>query len=444
MSTDDIELGNRTYLHIHQDHFELEKRLYEGELKDLAFYLAEPDLANFKNAIAHWDMRNNYFIIKNVGGKGYKFKDLDLAMECYHLFGRYQDWFEKIGGSLAHGQTIPDKKSFISRHKKKIFLSLAALIGGSAIAGITAHSLLDIDFDGLTGLKEKKYGTDPFNPDTDKDGILDGVEVKPDPAIFGKNPKNWPNPLKMDIYVEIDWLALYEPMPKEAKDMVVEFFANAPVLNPDGSTGIRLHIDDGTPGYDFGVKNGGEAVDRVVREWVTSDKKLNDILYENYFPDQRKSIFHYCTPMPVVYSLLGECAGWAKVDRFALSYRYFGMYKEVIGWIIEDGASSDEIAHLWELYNIRWAELFTHELGHLILDTLDLESQGVNRGHSKYGDIMKGEEQGMGWYKGFHPNLWKEVQRDGVVSLRKLNIPIEKIKYFLMESLCRIIKVLRR
>ena len=37
--------------------------------------------------------------------------------------------------------------------------------------------LIDSDGDGLADHKEKRYGTDPLDPDTDNDGYLDGVEV---------------------------------------------------------------------------------------------------------------------------------------------------------------------------------------------------------------------------------------------------------------------------
>lgn len=37
---------------------------------------------------------------------------------------------------------------------------------------------VDADNDGLTNAEEKKYGTDPLNPDTDGDGYKDGEEVK--------------------------------------------------------------------------------------------------------------------------------------------------------------------------------------------------------------------------------------------------------------------------
>jgi hypothetical protein len=48
-------------------------------------------------------------------------------------------------------------------------------------------SMLDADNDGLTNLEEYERGTDPNNPDTDGDGVLDGDEYfqNPGPAPAG-------------------------------------------------------------------------------------------------------------------------------------------------------------------------------------------------------------------------------------------------------------------
>jgi probable HAF family extracellular repeat protein len=48
---------------------------------------------------------------------------------------------------------------------------------------------LDRDHDGLTDVEEEAFGTDPLDPDTDDDGLLDGTEVEmgagcPDPLAF--------------------------------------------------------------------------------------------------------------------------------------------------------------------------------------------------------------------------------------------------------------------
>jgi Bacterial TSP3 repeat len=54
---------------------------------------------------------------------------------------------------------------------------------------LAAVSTEDNDGDGLTYAEEKTAGTDPANPDTDDDGLSDGVE-----AIFVKNPTVADNP----------------------------------------------------------------------------------------------------------------------------------------------------------------------------------------------------------------------------------------------------------
>jgi hypothetical protein len=72
--------------------------------------------------------------------------------------------------------------------------------------------------------------------DYDKDGRLSAEER--------------PDPLRKDVYVEVDWFEGEEP-PAEAFDQVVAVFEGAPVKNPDraqprlaegGPPGIRLHV----------------------------------------------------------------------------------------------------------------------------------------------------------------------------------------------------------
>ena len=48
----------------------------------------------------------------------------------------------------------------------------------------TAQLAGDDDNDGLTGEREVVIGSDPFNPDTDGDGLLDGEEIN----VYGTNP----------------------------------------------------------------------------------------------------------------------------------------------------------------------------------------------------------------------------------------------------------------
>ena len=92
--------------------------------------------------------------------------------------------------------------------------------------------------------------------DTDGDGLLDcwendGIDFDGDGTIDLKlydingdgviQPGEKADPMHKDVYIEIDWMALHQPDPA-AVQQVINSFANAPVLNPDGTTGIRLHI----------------------------------------------------------------------------------------------------------------------------------------------------------------------------------------------------------
>lgn len=101
----------------------------------------------------------------------------------------------------------------------------------------TAEKSSDPDNDGLSIQREKELGLDPQDPDTDNDGFPDGVEVRNDL-----------DPLQKDVFLEIDY-GTEEPPNRASLAEMKRTFSDAPVTNPDGSTGINLHIDvsDGLP-----------------------------------------------------------------------------------------------------------------------------------------------------------------------------------------------------
>lgn len=150
----------------------------------------------------------------------------------------------------------------------------------------------DVDDDGLTNDREQQLGTDPCNEDTDSDGLLDGWEVdgfdldgdgdidaSRDPVFgpyagqastgYGRHPEHVvlnggpPDPLHKDVYLEVDWQdcqrsgcpetgvwgdLAFRPDPAhhapdvDALNDVIAKFAQAPITNPAGGPGIRLHI----------------------------------------------------------------------------------------------------------------------------------------------------------------------------------------------------------
>ncbi len=92
--------------------------------------------------------------------------------------------------------------------------------------------------------------------DSDGDSLLDdweinGIDLDNDGQIDLDLPAMGADPQHKDIFLEIDYMVdqgtgghTHKPK-SEALKKVIEAFANAPVSNPDGTTGIRLHIDAG-------------------------------------------------------------------------------------------------------------------------------------------------------------------------------------------------------
>ena len=101
--------------------------------------------------------------------------------------------------------------------------------------------------------------------DTDEDGLMDiwekptrGVDADGDGTPDLRLAQLGANPYRKDLFLELDWLnprtsgggQLWscEPAPGVTARLAAAF-ATAPVSNPDGSTGITLHVDAG-PGLD--------------------------------------------------------------------------------------------------------------------------------------------------------------------------------------------------
>jgi uncharacterized repeat protein (TIGR01451 family) len=95
--------------------------------------------------------------------------------------------------------------------------------------------------------------------DADGDGLYDNWETGGLDVDDGGVDLTLPgaNPQRHDLYVEVDCLDAADHShcpPQNALTDVVQAFANAPVSNPDGTTGIQLHLDTG-PLFGAGVVN---------------------------------------------------------------------------------------------------------------------------------------------------------------------------------------------
>ncbi len=145
-------------------------------------------------------------------------------------------------------------------------------------------TIVDSDGDRLTDLDEKvRYNTDPRNPDTDHDGLQDGWEIHGvngiDLAELGASP------LHRDVFVEMDYMtrvrATHGLGPgDDVLKRIVEIFANAPVDNPDGLPGIRLHLELGNQvAYDENLQ--------------PLNKEFYALRRDNFQSDVRGPVYHY-------------------------------------------------------------------------------------------------------------------------------------------------------
>lgn len=128
--------------------------------------------------------------------------------------------------------------------------------------------------------------------DTDGDKLLDvwetqGYDYNNDGIIDIDFPALGANPYRKDLFVEMDYMPGL--LASEAElDTIVQTFADMPIWNPDGSTGISLHLDAGSiyPAYDLG---GGNEIP------YQGFESLNDVraLRGSNSDPARADLFHY-------------------------------------------------------------------------------------------------------------------------------------------------------
>jgi hypothetical protein len=211
----------------------------------------------------------------------------------------------------------------------------------------------DSDGDGLPDCVETNTGvfvdlwdtgTDPFNPDTDGDGISDGDEVLG--TIDGLDlPALGVHPLRRDLLVQYNWFdddlecGAHSHRPSDAVlARVKAVFADAPLVNADGTTGINLIQDVG----EGGVFDGGGVVhgfDPVLPGALDDTFRA---IKRQHLADNRRGYFRFVL-MPHRYNAGSSSSGHA----------------EVIG--------DDAIVSLYCLHgDDNVARTILHELGHLL------------------------------------------------------------------------------
>jgi uncharacterized protein YjdB len=192
-------------------------------------------------------------------------------------------------------------------------------------------------------------GTDPNDPDTDGDAIPDGDEVLGTQQGLDL-PTMGTNPLRQDILLEYDWFddALecgahsHRPTPN-AVAMVTAAFANSPVLNPDGTTGINFIHDYGQGGVFTGGNLIGDA-DGVLVSGVGGAEFLG---YKSAnFDANRNGYFHY-TMLPHRYNTNSSSSGQAEIagDDMIVSLYCAGSNTNVAHTIVHELGHNLNLRH---------------------------------------------------------------------------------------------------
>ncbi|AQL43743.1 hypothetical protein BV210_13970 [Halorientalis sp. IM1011] len=109
--------------------------------------------------------------------------------------------------------------------------------------------------DGADGARTAEREYDRPRPDGDGDRLKDSWERAGETPAGVELPNADPD--RMDIYLQINYATYTRPLSQQEIAQLKRVFAEMPVENPDGSTGITLHIDDEGP---YGGALGSEAV----------------------------------------------------------------------------------------------------------------------------------------------------------------------------------------
>lgn len=165
-------------------------------------------------------------------------------------------------------------------------LALTAAAAGGAVASIAP--------DEVQAASAKPVPA-PAATDTDGDSLPDtwetnGYDADGDGDIDVNLPAMGATANKKDLFVEMDYMS-GRLATTAAFDRIKAVFAAAPVSNPDGSTGIRIHLDGGAAAgaaYNLG---GGNQVpyDSNLQPAV----QQTDAIKNANFASARKAVFHY-------------------------------------------------------------------------------------------------------------------------------------------------------
>lgn len=259
--------------------------------------------------------------------------------------------------------------------------STIVLPGSVADMYLSIQDLGDSVLDSAVFLDNFFWSKDPHcqtgaQSDTDGDGLLDDWEINGLTVTVG-DTEEFINLLVMgaepdhkDIFVEIDWMVSsgllghnHQPDP-EAIQMIVDAFNNAPVNNPDGTSGIHLHVDYGSDSpmpwghaSTWGGLSHAEQLPHQTNISTCTGSNFNwdgfDAIKQNHLTPGRAAVFHYNI---WAHNLCADMAGTSGISRNADGPAFGSGASDFIvslgNWSGHTGTVNEQ------------AGTFMHELGH--------------------------------------------------------------------------------
>ncbi|MFF0339297.1 hypothetical protein [Kribbella sp. NPDC004875] len=246
--------------------------------------------------------------------------------------------------------------------------------------------------------------------DTDGDSLPDawetnGYDANGDGVVDVDLPAMGANPKKKDLFVEMDYMS-GRLATTAALDRIVQVFATAPVSNPDGSTGVTIHLDAGSArGTKYDLGGGNE---------VTYDADLNpsatqtNAIKAANFAAARKAVFHYM--------IWGD-----SYDGGCSSGQAFNIPNDT--FIVTVGPKCN-----WNATDDTNVGTFVHELGHNIglkhggTDNLNYKPNylSVMNYSFQLGGVLKADGTKYWGYSNVQPTSINEARPDETVGLGSL------------------------
>lgn len=166
-------------------------------------------------------------------------------------------------------------------------LALTAAAAGSAVASLAP--------DHQQPSPSQRVPSLAAATDTDGDSLPDawetgGYDANGDGVVDVDLPGMGASPNKKDLFVEMDYMS-GRLATTAAFDRIVQTFATAPVSNPDGSTGIKIHLDGGAAAGTAYNLGGGNQVPYDSN--LQPAESQTDAIKNANFASARKAVFHY-------------------------------------------------------------------------------------------------------------------------------------------------------